>query len=159
VVKIACIAQLVNVIAPIMTEKGGSAWRQTIYYPYQFASLYGRGTALDLNVDCPGYDSKYADNVSYLDISGVHNDDGMVTFFAVNRHGSETLEAEIAIEGFAGAGIADHQVIRHDDLRAVNTAKNPDNVRPEKGTGAALKDGKLTLSLAPYSYHMVRIKV
>ena len=159
VVKIACIAQLVNVIAPIMTEKGGSAWRQTIYYPYQFASLYGRGTALDLSVDCPGYESKYADNVSYLDISGVHNDDGMVTFFAVNRHGSETLDAEIAIEGFAGAGIADHQVIRHDDLRAVNTAKNPDNVRPEKGTGAALKNGKLTLSLAPYSYHMVRIKV
>ena len=46
VVKIACIAQLVNVIAPIMTEPDGAAWRQTIYYPYYFASIYGRGTAL-----------------------------------------------------------------------------------------------------------------
>ena len=48
VVKIACIAQLVNVIAPIMTDQGRPAWRQTIYYPYYFASVFGRGTALQL---------------------------------------------------------------------------------------------------------------
>ena len=54
VVKIACIAQLVNVIAPIMTEPGGAAWRQTIYYPYFFASVYGRGEALQLSVKSPG---------------------------------------------------------------------------------------------------------
>ncbi len=56
VVKIACIAQLVNVIAPIMTEPGGPAWRQTIFYPYYFASVYGRGEALRLSVKSPGYD-------------------------------------------------------------------------------------------------------
>jgi alpha-N-arabinofuranosidase len=159
VVKIACIAQLVNVIAPIMTEKGGSAWRQTIYYPYQFASLFGRGTALDLTVDSPTYDSELAKGVRYLDIAGVHNDDGHLTFFAVNRHGTETLEAEVSIEGFGAAGIVDHQIIRHDDLEAVNTADNPDNVRPEKGKGASVADGKLTVSLPPYSYHMIRVKV
>ena len=58
VVKIACIAQLVNVIAPIMTEPGGAAWRQTIFYPYFFASVYGRGEALQLSVKSPGYDSR-----------------------------------------------------------------------------------------------------
>ncbi len=51
VVKIACIAQLVNVIAPIMTEPGGAAWRQTIYWPFLFASKHGRGTALQLAVE------------------------------------------------------------------------------------------------------------
>ena len=54
VVKIACIAQLVNVIAPIMTEPGGPAWKQTIYYPYYFASIYGRGTALQPRRQLPG---------------------------------------------------------------------------------------------------------
>ena len=58
VVRIACIAQLVNVIAPIMTEPGGPAWRQTTYYPYYFASRYGRGTALQLMVASPGYDTE-----------------------------------------------------------------------------------------------------
>ena len=54
VVKIAAIAQLVNVIAPIMTEKGGKAWKQTTYYPFYYASVYGRGTALNLVVKKPG---------------------------------------------------------------------------------------------------------
>ncbi len=88
VVRIACIAQLVNVIAPIMTEPKGPAWRQTIYYPYYFASRYGRGTALQLMVNSPGYDAEVADNVPYLDISAVHDEEsGTLTFFAVNRHG------------------------------------------------------------------------
>ena len=70
VVKLACIAQLVNVIAPIMTEPKGAAWRQTIYYPYYFASVFGRGTALNLAVNCPGYDADVADNVPYVDVAG-----------------------------------------------------------------------------------------
>ena len=72
-VKIACIAQLVNVIAPIRTETGGRAWRTSIYYPYQFASLYGRGTALNVAVDAPTYDCEVAQDVSYLDVAAVDN--------------------------------------------------------------------------------------
>ena len=89
VVKIACIAQLVNVIAPIMTEPDGPGWRQTIYYPYCFASVYGRGEAL--SVKSP---SEVADNVPYLDIAGGHDEAGRtLTFFAVNRHGREFARA------------------------------------------------------------------
>ena len=36
-VGVACQAQLVNVIAPIMTEPGGPAWRQTIFHPFAHA--------------------------------------------------------------------------------------------------------------------------
>ncbi len=55
-VKIACLAQLVNVIAPIMTETGGRAWAQTIFHPFRDASRFGRGTALNCRIDCPSYD-------------------------------------------------------------------------------------------------------
>src|SRR5690606_20356289 len=55
-VKIACLAQLVNVIAPIMTENGGKAWKQTIYYPFLHASTYGRGTVRNSVVSSPKYD-------------------------------------------------------------------------------------------------------
>ena len=75
-VKVACIAQLVNVIAPIMTETGGPAWKQTIYYPYYYASLYGRGDALNVAVDVPTYDAKVADDVPYLDVAAVRSTDG-----------------------------------------------------------------------------------
>lgn len=160
VVKIACIAQLVNVIAPIMTEPNGAAWRQTIYYPYYFASVYGRGTALNLSVNCPGYDADVADNVAYVDISGVHNDEeDTLTFFAINRHGSEILNVEIDLQGFGAATIIDHQVMTHTSLEAVNSLAQQSNVTPVKGKGAKVADGAVQLNLPPHSYQMLRLKV
>ena len=158
VVKIACIAQLVNVIAPIMTEPGGAAWCQTTYYPYFFASVYGRGEALQLAVKSPGYNSQVADNVPYLDIAGVHDEAGRtLTFFAVNRHASEKLDLELDLQGFGKAKITDHQVMANADLEAVNTLSAPIAVTPKKGSDAELKDGRLKARLPPYSYQMMRL--
>jgi alpha-L-arabinofuranosidase len=162
VVKIACIAQLVNVIAPIMTEPGGAAWRQTIYYPYYLASRYGRGTALQLSVESPGYDAEVADNVPFVDISGVHDEDaGTLTFFAVNRHAEEKLDVKVALNGFktAGASVTEHQVMTHSDLEAVNDLKSQNSVVPKKGRGAKVADGVLSVSLPPYSYQMLQVKL
>jgi alpha-N-arabinofuranosidase len=159
-VKLACIAQLVNVIAPIMTDPKGAAWRQTTYYPYYLASRFGRGTALDLQVQSPGYDAEVADNVPYVDISGVHDEKGgTLTFFAGNRHGTETIDLDVALHGFMSGQVVDHQVMTHTNLDAVNTAKEPNAVVPRKGSGAGLADGKLSLKLPPYSYQMIRVKV
>jgi alpha-N-arabinofuranosidase len=160
VVRIACIAQLVNVIAPIMTEPKGAAWRQTIYYPYYFASVYGRGNALRLAVNSPGYDADVADNVPYLDISGVHDEEGgSLTFFAVNRHGEDTLDLAVDLEGFGPAKLIDHQVMTHANLQATNAKDTPDAVTPKKGSRAAVKDTTLNAKLAPYSYQMFRLSV
>jgi alpha-N-arabinofuranosidase len=158
VVKIACIAQLVNVIAPIMTVPGGDAWRQSIYYPYYFASRFGRGTALDLKVSVPGYDTDAAKNVGYADVAGVDNEDGTITLFVVNRHASEAIDLDVSLQGFGDMQIIDHQVMTHNDLEAVNTAKDQGNVVPSKGTGAKFGGGHLTASLPPYSYQMIRLK-
>ena len=49
-VKIACLAQLVKVIAPIMTNATG-LFRQSIYYPYSWALQYGVGGVLNLLVE------------------------------------------------------------------------------------------------------------
>ncbi|WP_417689040.1 alpha-N-arabinofuranosidase [Roseibium sp.] len=160
VVRIACIAQLVNVIAPIMTEPGGAAWKQTIYYPFQFASLYGRGTALQLDVDCPSYDADIAAGVSYLDIAGVHDsENGTLTFFAVNRNGDEPMEISFSLEGFGEAKSVRHTLIKHDDLEAKNTRENPNNVAPQEGAGASVEAGRLKITVPAYSYSMIRIQL
>ena len=156
-VKIACIAQLVNVIAPIMTEKGGRAWRQTIFHPLHLASRYGRGRALNLNVEVPAYDSTLGDGIPYLDIAAVEGTDGTVALFAVSRHQTEAMTVEVALHGFDAKRVLDHQEIRNDSLRAVNTADRPEAVAPRKGTGAAIEGGVLKLTLAPLSYAMIRV--
>lgn len=160
IVHIACIAQLVNVIAPIMTEPGGPAWRQTTYYPYYFASIFGRGTALNLAVKSPGYDADVADNVPYLDAAAVHDEaEGTITFFLINRNGKESLDVAFSLHGFGNPVVIDHQVIAGHPLDATNTLLNQHTVEPKKGTTAHVVDQSLVAKLPPYSYHMLRVKV
>ena len=136
IVKIACIAQHVNVIAPIMTEPGGDAWRQTIYYPYYFASIYGRCAALQLHVNCASYDADVADSVPYLDVAGVHNEnDGTISFFIINRHATATLDLVVSLIGFGKISILDHQLIKHEHLEAANNHQHQKPVIPKKSNG------------------------
>ena len=159
-VKVACIAQLVNVIAPIMTETGGPAWKQTTYYPLYCASLYGRGEALGVAVDVPTYDAKVADDVPYLDVAAVKNTDGKtLTFFIVNRHPDEAISVDIGMAGFKATAISEHITMTHPDLGATNTARAPNKVVPRKGKGMALQDGVLRGRLPPRSYHVVRVRI
>ncbi|MGH1331375.1 MAG: alpha-N-arabinofuranosidase [Paracoccaceae bacterium] len=156
VVKVGCLAQLVNVIAPIMTVKGGPAWRQTTYYPYLYGSKYGRGTALDLAVNCPGYDTDFAKGVSYLDVSGVHSEDDALTFFLVNRHETDAIDLELSLEGFDHAAVLMDKLIEGHDLGAKN-GPDQEPVAPKDGTGASVSSGKLSAQLPPLSYRMIRL--
>ena len=124
-VKIACVAQLVNVIAPIRAEKGGHAWKTTIYYPYQFASLYGRGTALRVATDAPTYNCEVSQDVSYLDIAAVDNGDGMVTAFIVNRHLTEPMQLDLTLGGFRNATLATHLTMGGQGIARGQHARRP----------------------------------
>ena len=122
-VKMACLAQLVNVIAPIMTENGGRAWAQTIFYPFMMASVNGRGAALRTVVDCDSYVSKDKFTVPFAETSVIHNEEKReLTVFAVNRSLDEEMELSLSLEGFDTAKLTEHVELYCDDLKAVNTA-------------------------------------
>jgi len=96
--------------------------------------------------------------VPYLDISGVHDEEaGTLTFFAVNRHGVETLDLAVALQGFGKATLIDHQEMTHSNLEATNSLKDMRAVGPTQGSGAAVVDGALNAKLPPYSYQMYRL--
>ncbi|RCS22190.1 alpha-N-arabinofuranosidase [Phyllobacterium salinisoli] len=157
VVKVGCLAQLVNVIAPIMTSAGGPAWRQTTFFPYFFASHFGRGKALQLSLDCPTYSTDFAQNVPYLDVSAVETDkDGALTFFIVNRHQEKAIEFDLALQGFGERKVIMDKVIEGHGLRDVN-GPGREAIAPRDGTGAKISDGRLTLAIAPLSYRMIRL--
>src|SRR5438874_1060305 len=94
-VKVACLAQLINVIAPIMTNVSGLL-RQTIYYPYNWALQYARGSVLNLLVESPMYDVSNMGQVPYVDVAGTMNpQDGKVGIFVLNRDLSKPHVLEI----------------------------------------------------------------
>ena len=160
-VKMACLAQLVNVIAPIMTENaedGGRAWAQTIFYPFMHCSAFGRGTVLDGRVDCPTYDAKNAKDVPVLESCAVwHEDTKELDLFAVNRSLEEDLDftCDLTAFGAAGAAVLEHITMTCDDLKAVNTADNPTAVIPEANGGAVIADGRVRASLGKHSWNVL----
>lgn len=141
-VKIACLAQLVNVIAPIMTAPGGEAWVQGIYYPFLYTSLYGRGISLRPEVEVASYACAINEHVPYLDCSAVKDFDGNVTLFLVNRSDSETLEVSTDLEGFECLTHAEHTT-----LSGCATKVLPTNTQ----------DGVFSFHLPPMSWNMVRL--
>jgi alpha-N-arabinofuranosidase len=157
-VKIACLAQLVNAIAPIMTTTGGPAWRQTTFYPFLHASRFGRGMVLNPAIDSPRYDSKDFTGVPFLEAAAVHEEErGELTIFAVNRSPKEQLELAGELRGFPPLSVVEHLVLENPDLKAVNTAAS-EKVKPRSGGGAKIDGARLEARLPALSWNVIRLR-
>lgn len=151
-VKMACLAQLVNVIAPIMTETGGDIWAQTIFYPFMYASAYGTGETMRPVVKCERFSTTQHKDVPYLETSVVHNAEAReLVMFVVNRSLDEEMELCPTLEGFENCRLAEHVELYSDDLKAVNRCGDT-QVAPAQ---AALRgDGRILLK--KHSWNMLR---
>ena len=157
-VRIACMAQLVNVIAPIMTSDTG-VWRQTIYYPYWLTCKYGRGTVLQTLVDVPTYKNKKYGDVPYVDCVAVHNEEeDELVIFAVNKDLEEEISLTMGLRQFADYDIIQHIVLHDEDLYAVNTEQEPDRIVPSESKDSKVCDGVLSAVLPHKSWNMLRLK-
>ncbi len=158
-VKIACLAQLINVIAPIMTEENGPAWRQTIYYPFLHASRYGRGVALNTALRSSKHDTAHFTDVPDADCTAVWNDAGEeITIFAVNRDLQESVDLETDLRDFAGYTFCEHIVLESTDLFATNSVSEQ-KIAPKTVLDRDEQDGGVLMSrLAPASWNVIRLK-
>ena len=157
-VRMACLAQLVNVIAPIMTEENGPAWRQTIFYPYLHASKYGRGVALNTALRSSKHDTRDFTDVTGRGGAAVWNDEKEeLTIFAVNRDLQEDILLEADLKSFGDYRLLEHIVLEHEDMKAVNTAASQ-KVAPKAASGRdELKDGVLQSRLGKASWNVIRL--
>jgi len=157
-IKIGCMAQLVNTIAPITTVPGRGVWKQTIYYPFLHASTFGRGTALNLQVRSPAYMNQTYDAVPLLDAVAVLDEEHQeMTIFAVNRSQDEPLPLEGDLRGVGGYRVIEHLVLEHRDRLARNTIEQPNEVVPHARGDAQLTDGQLTATLPRLSWNVIRM--
>lgn len=152
-VKIACLAQLVNVIAPIMTETGGRVWAQTIYYPFLYTSRHGRGTAVRTFCQCGSYDAGNRRNIPFIDSAAVlSEDENELAVFAVNRSLDSECALSLHLLGGGNYCPCQHIALEGSDLKAVNTADEPEKVIP------VVKDITGGITLAPHSWNMIILK-
>lgn len=157
--KMACIAQLVNVIAPIFTEAGGGICRQTTFFPFLHTSKYGRGLSLLPMVSSPKYDSKKYSDVPCLEVAAVSAEEkDEVTLFVVNRDLNDSIVTDLHLGGFEGYQLAEHIVLENENLLAANTVAAPDCVKPTHRTDSAcdLGGGKWEVDFHKASWNVLR---
>lgn len=142
-----------------MTENGGPAWRQTIYYPFLHASLYGRGVVLEGLTRSPAYENKLFGSVPFLDAAATFDEERRsLVVFAANRSWEDSLTLETDLRSFVGYEVLEHIVLEHEDPKATNTRERPQNVVPHTLSGAKVVDGKLTTVLPKLSWNVIRLE-
>jgi len=155
-IKIACLAQLVNVIAPIMTDPNG-LFRQTIYYPYSWALQYAKDAVLDLLVESSTYEVSGLDPVGNVDVAGsLDHDDGKLSLFILNRDLTKAHEVDVVWEDAAPARALSSSVLTGDDLKASNSFAAPQRVVPQSFQSPGTSGGKSKFEVPPRSYTVIR---
>ncbi|MDR1823970.1 MAG: alpha-N-arabinofuranosidase [Bifidobacteriaceae bacterium] len=162
-VEAASLAQLVNVIAPIMTEPGGRAWRQTIFHPFALTSRYAAGDVLRPAVQSSVVatqqfgDIPAVDAVATLAPGRTKSAPKQVALFLVNRSLEEEAAVRVSFKAIPGLHLTEAVTYAHDDPNWKASADDADTVLPQPNQTASLADGVLKLTLPPVSWSMVRL--
>lgn len=164
IVKMANMAQLVNVIAPIFTNEKGM-FKQTIYYPLELYASNVHGTSLDVYVDCKTYDTErffvglgesttIQKDVPYLDVSSVYRE-GEIIINVVNRHKDAAIKTDIICQTGEFSGEFEVFEINGPDIKSTNDF-GKDLVKTSKKTGIKTRGSKITYSFPPHSLTMLK---
>jgi alpha-N-arabinofuranosidase len=158
-VRIACLAQMVNVIAPIFTEKGGKAIRQTTFYPFAMAANNCLGTALHVIGKKPVLESKTYGKVPAIPFAAVWNEEKQEINVICSNISEEIQHIELELRSFGKVKLVEHQVLSGKDLSATNTIENPDKVKPIFINCPGNETEKPEIILEPKSFNLIKFSV
>ncbi|WP_281860334.1 alpha-N-arabinofuranosidase [Salana multivorans] len=152
-------AQLVNVIAPIMTEPGAGTWKQTIFHPFAQAAALARGVVLRAAVESPTYPTQAYGDVPLVDATATWDEEaGEVTVFAVSRAQDEPLQLEVALR-WAHVEVVSATTYWHADPTWQASADDDATVLPRETADVRVEGGVVRLDLPPISWNVVRLRV
>jgi len=156
-VRLASLAQLVNVIAPIMTEPGGPAWRQTTFFPFSITSRLGSGHAVRVPIKGGGtFESERFGVVANVNAVATI-DAGGASLFVVNRSLDTDVQLEIDISTLGSdLSVTEAHLLADEDIRAANTLEDPHRVTPKR-PATRVERGALNLTLPAVSWTAVRL--
>lgn len=157
VVKIACIAQIVNVIAPLLTRKDGLLIQST-YYPFVLMAEHAQGKSLRPILTCPTYKAGERGDAPALDVSACWGEQGVLSVFVVNRHQKEAATLEIQLADAAATHLLGVDTLSGNDPKAANTWDNPNRVTPKPGNARLTEKGKVVLEVPMLGFAALRVQ-
>ena len=158
VVKIACIAQIVNVIAPLLTKRDGLLV-QSLYYPFQLMAEHTRGKSLRTILDTPMVPAGARGEVPALDVSASLADDGSLAVFVVNRSLTEATTLDIRLADARVTELLGVDVLSGTDPKAANTWEQPNLIVPTPGSARLTDAGGIALAVPALGFAALRAKI
>jgi alpha-N-arabinofuranosidase len=156
-VRMACIAQVVNVLAPLMTETGGRMWKQTTWYPLEHASRFGRGEVVFATESGPDIDSeRYGPQPAIESIVTRDPENGTATLFSINRSMDAAVPMSASMNSSRKLRLDQALRLQAIEPSLVNTAGEPDRVVPVTVSDATFADNRLDIVLPPLSWNVFR---
>ncbi len=121
VLKIACVAQIVNVISWLHT-RGDDLLKQPSFYAFKLVSNHARGQALDVLVRAPRVETKKYGDVPVLDVSASYDPaSGKEAIFIVNRSQTDSVVTDIAWQDGRTVTMGEAWQLAGTDPKALNT--------------------------------------
>jgi alpha-N-arabinofuranosidase len=153
-------AQLVNAIAPIMTEPGGPAWKQTIFHPFALTAQHARGSVLRTAVTAPSYPNARFGESPMIDSVVTHDaESGAVSIFIVNRAINAPTRVTVDVATLTGLQLVEAVTLADDNHHWRATVQDSTSVGPAQNTTARLTGGVLTVELPAISWTLVRLQI
>ena len=154
----ASLAQLVNVIAPIMTEPGGATWRQATFFPFALTSRLAVGSALEVKLESDTYSTATYGEVSVVDAVATHDaESGKAAIFLVNRSQDAPTTVSIDVSHLGAVSITETHTLADDDIYARNTLADQDRVGVHPNDSAVITEGTLTITLPAVSWTAIAL--
>lgn len=156
-VKMACLAQLVNALAPIHTDRDGGVLKHSTYYPFQQVSHFACGSVYKAVTVCDTVTTdKYGPVAELATLTTFDKDSGQLALFVLNTNQQEPSILTAEFEQFGQLTMIEHQVLQGEDLFAVNSFSEPDKVVPHSMPLASESGTLFNLTLPAASWTMVR---
>ncbi len=152
VLKIACVAQIVNTIASITTTHD-SLIKRTIFYPFLLFRKLAAGAALDAEVKAPRYSTIHFGDMPLLDVSASYDEaSGSSAVFIVNRSQTETITVDLHWQDRVPQSYSAVYQLAGNDPKAANTFDHPNRIVPVQVALPTICDKGATLAVPPLSF-------
>lgn len=157
VLKVACVAQVVNIISWLQTKRDGLL-KYASFYPFKLMSNIARGKSLDAYVRAPMTATKQYGDIPVLDVSASYDEASKTAgVFIINRSLTDTVTTDINLQGMSPKAVQEAWQLAGTDPELMNTWENPNASVAKAIKAPAITDGKLRLKLPPLSYTALKL--
>jgi alpha-N-arabinofuranosidase len=160
VLKMTCLAQVVNVIAPLKT-RGDELLKESTYHAFLMWVQNAVGKSVRPKVDVHRIATKRFGDVPALDVAAtIDPASKKAAVFLVHRGQTETLATDITFTGpTIPTKVAGALQIWGLDPKAGNTFERPDVVIPRAVAAMPLKNGSFPIKLPPMSVTAIQLEI